>query len=220
MKIQKLPKFDRPREKLIRYGQERLSNAELLAVILGKGKKDKNAIELAKELLREFPDKKWINITLSELKIISGIGDVKASQILSCLEFCKRVLKGKKAVLILSPKDVWEELKDVRSSKKENFYVFYLDVRNQVINKDLISIGTLNMSLVHPREVFESAIKNSAAQIILSHNHPSGEVKPSEEDIDLTKRLIKAGDILGIEVIDHVIVSNFDYFSMKENKVI
>ena len=120
----------------------------------------------------------------------------------------------------MTPKDVWSAMADVRDSRKEHFVVFYLDTRNQLIQKELISLGTLNSSLVHPREVFESAIKYSTAQIILSHNHPSGDVNSSSEDIAITKKLINAGEILGIELIDHVIVTTNSYSSMKQKGTI
>lgn len=118
----------------------------------------------------------------------------------------------------MKPRDVWNELSEIRGSKKEHFIVFYLDIQNQMIKKEIISIGILNTSLVHPRELFEPAIKHLAAQILISHNHPSGDCTPSDDDIKLTKRLIEAGKILGIEIIDHVIVSSTKCFSFKEHK--
>lgn len=144
----------------------------------------------------------------------------KASQIVACFELGKRFLKGKAAALILSPREVWDEMKEIRNNKKEHFVVFFLDVRNQVIQKEIISIGTLNTSLVHPREVFEPAIRCFAAQIIISHNHPSEDSTPSEEDILVTKKLMQAGKILDIEILDHVIVTKNDFSSMKERRVI
>ena len=122
-------------------------------------------------------------------------------------------------MLILSPKDVWENCKDIRDQKKEYFVVFYLDTRNQEIEREVISVGTLNANLVHPREVFEPAIKHSCAQIIVSHNHPSGNPEPSTDDIRMTKRLIEAGNILGIEMIDHVIVTKKAYLSIKNHQI-
>ncbi|OGK08800.1 hypothetical protein A2767_02725 [Candidatus Roizmanbacteria bacterium RIFCSPHIGHO2_01_FULL_35_10] len=216
MKIKDISKVDRPREKLIKYGANKLNNAELLAIILGKGVKGKNVIEVARSLLRKFPEEKFAEIQLTDLKNFKGIGITKACQIIAFIELGKRILKGKKSRFIVLPKEIWEEMKDVRSGKKEYCYIFYLDVRNQIVRKELISVGTLNASLIHPREVFEPAVRISAAQIILSHNHPSGDSSPSDEDIKLTERLIEAGEILGIEVIDHVIVSEKGFTSMKE----
>lgn len=216
MKIKDIPVIDRPREKLIKYGPEKLNNAELLAIVLGKGKKGTNAIELAKKILKKITWEKFTDLKLVDLKNISGIGKTKACQVVACFELGKRFLKGKKSTFIMTPKEVWRDLKDIRNNKKEHFIALYLDVRNQVIVKEIISIGTLNASLVHPREVFEPAIRNLAAQIILSHNHPSGDPSASEEDIKLTRQLIEAGKILGIEIIDHVIVSEKGFVSMKE----
>jgi DNA repair protein RadC len=125
-------------------------------------------------------------------------------------------LKDKKHVLILSPESVWENLKGIRDHKKEHFVVFYLDTRNQEIKRDIVSVGTLNANLAHPREVFEPAIVHNAAQIIVAHNHPSGDTEPSEEDLAITKRLQEASKILGIELLDHVIVSNSGFISLKE----
>ncbi len=220
MKIKDLPKVDRPREKLIKYGPKRLSNAELLAIVLSKGKKGENVVELAKKILKRIPLDNFLNLQLSDLKDVSGIGMVKAAQIIAVIEFGKRLINKGESISVLTPLDIWEELKDTRSKTKEYFVVFYLDVRNYVIKKEIISIGTLNASLVHPREVFEPAVHNLAAQIILSHNHPSGDPSPSEEDIKLTKQLIEAGKILGIEIIDHVIITKDNYQSLKEKGVI
>jgi len=132
----------------------------------------------------------------------------------------KRLLKDKRAQIYLTPKDIWEELKDVRDHKKEHFIIFYLDSRNQEIKREVISIGSLNTSVVHPREVFEPAVRNYAAHIIVAHNHPSGEPDPSKDDLELTERLLEAGKILGIEVLDHIIVARNGYLSFKEKGLI
>lgn len=220
LKIKELPKIERPREKLQRYSVNKLSNSELLAIILGSGKKGENVMMVAKNLLRKFPTNQLSNTLINQLIEVPGIGKTKACQIIACFELGKRLLKNKQSTLIISPKDVWNELKNIRDNKKEHFVVFYLDVRNQLIKKEIVSIGSLNASLIHPREVFEPAVRNLCAQIILAHNHPSGETKPSEEDIEITKRLIEAGKILGIEIIDHVIVTKTNFFSFKEKRLI
>lgn len=220
MKIKDLPKVDRPREKLMKYGAKKLSNAELLAIILGKGKRGENAVELAKKILKKISFVQLLDLQLRHFENISGIGKVKALQIISAIELGKRIITKTTAVEILKPQDIWNELKEYRSKTKEYFIAFYLDVRNNVINKEIVSIGTLNSSLVHPREVFEPAVRNLAAQIILSHNHPSGDPSASDEDIKLTRQLIEAGKILGIEVIDHVILSKDSYLSLKEREII
>lgn len=215
MKIKDLPRIDRPREKLEKYGPDRLSDAELLAILLRTGTKGLNVIELAKKILRKFPQEKLIEAGFAELKKTFGLGSVKAGEIIACMELGRRLLKDKKVELILSPRDVWENLKDIRDNKKEHFIVFYLDVRNQKIKREIISVGILNANLVHPREVFEPAICQTAAQILIAHNHPSGDTKPSDDDIEVTKRLIEAGKILGIEIVDHVIVSENSFLSLK-----
>jgi len=215
MKIKDLPRVDRPREKLEKYGPDKLSNAELLAVLLGNGTKGVNVLELAHKILRKFSGVSLASASFKELKNVLGLGSTKVCTVLACFELSKRLLKDKKAELILSPKDVWENLKDIRDNKKEHFIVFYLDARNQKIQREIISVGILNANLIHPREVFEPAICHSAAQILLAHNHPSGETQPSDDDIAVTKRLTEAGKILGIEVSDHVIVSQNSYLSLK-----
>ena len=218
--IKNIPKIDRPREKLIQYGPEKLSNSELLALLLRSGNKDVNAIELAGKILKKFGAKELPNLNFKDLTKISGLGPAKACEIIACFELGKRLLKDKKAQIFLTPKEIWEELKDLRNHKKEHFVIFYLDSRNQEIKRETISIGSLNANLVHPREVFEPAVRNLTAQIILAHNHPSGDPTPSEDDLEITKRLVESGKILGIEVIDHIIVAKNDFFSFKERKLI
>ena len=218
--MKNIPKIDRPREKLIQYGPEKLSNSELLALLLRSGNKDINAIELAGEILKKFGAKKLPNLIFKDLNKISGLGPAKACEIIACFELGKRLLKDKKAQIYLTPKEIWEELRDLRNHKKEHFVIFYLDSRNQEIKREIISIGSLNANLVHPREVFEPAVRNLTAQIILAHNHPSGDPTPSEDDLEITKRLVETGKILGIEVIDHIIVAKDNFFSFKEKDLI
>ncbi len=220
MKLGEMPKNERPREKLIKYGSGKLSNTELLAIILGSGIKGLNVIELANKILKKFGSSNLKNVQYDDLKKTFGLGQAKACEIIACLEFGKRLLKDKPESLILQPEDVYRELRDLRQNKKEHFVVFYLDTHSREIKREIISIGTLNASLVHPREVFESAIKNNAAQIIVAHNHPSGIIEPSVDDIEITKRLVDAGKLLGIDVLDHVIVSNSGYFSFKNKNII
>jgi DNA repair protein RadC len=220
MKIKDLPKVERPREKLIRYGPEKLSNSELLAIILGSGTKERNVIELANKILKKFSADELPNLTFNDLKNYPGLGPAKACEIIACFELGKRLLKGKRTKIYLTPKDVWDELKDLHNHKKEHFVIFYLDARNQEIKREIISVGSLNANLVHPREVFEPAVRNLAAQIILAHNHPSGDPEPSEDDLEITKRLVESGRILGIEIIDHVIVAKNGFISFKERRLI
>lgn len=212
LKIKDIPKIERPREKLEKYGPEKLSDVELLAILLRTGTKDLNVLKLSQKILQKFKKEKIVDLKIDELKSIHGLGPTKACEIIACFELGKRMLKDKKSAILLSPKDVWDRMEDIRGSKKEHFVVFYLDSRNQEIKREIISIGTLNESLVHPREVFESAIKNNASAIIIAHNHPSGVLEPSEADIEITKKLIHAGKILDIKIVDHVIVSEKDIY--------
>lgn len=220
MKIKDFQKVDRPREKLEKYGVEKLFDREILAIILRTGIKDKNVIELSQEVIKNIKKIGIENVALKDLLEIKGLGKTKAGQIISSIELGKRFLKNKKAELIMSPKDVWEKMEDLRDSKKEHFVIFFLDSRNQIIKREIISVGILDSSLVHPREVFEPAIRYSTSQIIISHNHPSGLLKPSEEDLFMTKRLLEAGKILGIDVLDHIIVCKDEYKSLREGNLI
>ena len=220
MKIHDLPIVDRPREKLEKYGPARLSNSELLAILLGTGTKGVNVVELSNRILKKFSGEKLAEANFQELKETFGLGAARACEIIACFELGRRLMKGKKSVLHLTPADVCEQLKDIRDLKKEHFVVFFLDSRSQEIRRETITVGTLNASLVHPREVFEQAIKVSAAQIIVAHNHPSGDPEPSAEDIGITKRLAEAGKLLGIELIDHIIVAEQKFISMREQNLI
>ncbi|MDP4000922.1 MAG: DNA repair protein RadC [bacterium] len=220
MKIKDLPKIDRPREKLEKYGPERLSNSELLAILLRTGSEGINVVELSNKILKKFSGDGLPKTTVKELKNTFGLGAAKACEIVACFELGRRLLQNKQAALLLSPQDVWEELKDIRNHKKEHFVIFYLDSRSQEIKREIISVGSLNANLVHPREVFEPAVRNLAAQIIITHNHPSGDPEPSEDDLEITKKLVEAGEILGIEMIDHIIVSRDGFVSLKEKGAI
>ena len=220
MKIKDLPKIERPREKMERYGAEKLTNSELLAILLRSGSKGVNVVELSKRILAKFSGNGLAKASIEELKNTFGLGKAKACEIMACFELGKRLLQDKKSCIILSPKEVWEELKDIRDNKKEHFVVFFLDSRNQEIKREIISVGSLNANLVHPREVFEPAIRYLASHIIIAHNHPSGDTEPSQEDLEITKRLAEAGKILDIEIIDHVIVAKDKFLSFKEQKLI
>lgn len=220
MKIKDLPKIERPREKLEKYGPEKLSNSELLAILLHTGGKGLNVVELSKKILGKFGNNGLSNASLKELNATFGLGPAKSCEIVACFELGRRLLQNKKSRIYMTPKDVWQGLKDIRDNKKEHFVIFFLDARNQEIKREIISVGSLNANIVHPREVFEPAVRHTAAHIIVSHNHPSGNTEPSEEDKNITKRLMDSGKILGIEIIDHVVVSKNDYFSMRENKMI
>lgn len=212
--------FELPREKLRTYGPEKLTNKELLAIVLRSGLKERDVLALAGGILKKFTAEKLPYVPLQDLLSFSGLGLAKGSEIVACFELGKRLLLQKKYALLLSAQDVWHEMSDIVESKKEHFISFYLDSRNQEIKREIISIGILNANLVHPREVFEQAVKCSAYQIIVAHNHPSDDLTPSDPDIAITQRLIKAGEILGIELLDHVIVSKRGFLSFKEKKIV
>jgi DNA repair protein RadC len=219
-KIKDLPKIERPREKLEKYGPEKLSNSELLAILLRTGSKGINVVELSNKILKKFSSKGISKANVKELKNTFGLGSAKACEIVACFELGRRLLQNKQSVLLLSPKDVWGELKDIRDNKKEHFVIFFLDARNQEIKRETVLVGSLNANLVHPREVFEPVVRYLAAQVIVAHNHPSGDPEPSEDDLEITKRLIEAGKILGIEVVDHIIITKSDFLSFKEKGLI
>lgn len=207
-----MPRIERPIDKMIRYGaSEKLTNADLLSIML---RADTEAV--ARRVLRTCPVPADLAArSLSDLKA-AGLDEAQACELLAAFELGRRLLGGKKAGIYLKPRDIWEELRDIREAKKEHFVVFYLDTRNQEIKRDIVSIGTLNCNLVHPREVFEPAVRNLAASVIVAHNHPSGCLEPSDEDLSLTKRLSQAGKLLGIELLDHVIVAKGGFMSFKE----
>ena len=222
MKIKDLPKSDRPREKLIAKGVDNLKDSELLAILLRSGTTGKNVIEIASQILSKYSKKRLLQMTYDDLSKISGIDSAKATTLLAAFELSKRALEVNDTNLpvINTAKDAVAQFSDMRDLKKEHFVVLYLNAKNQLVHKETISMGTLNANLVHPREVFEPALKYSAAQIIAAHNHPSGDPKPSEDDLELTKRLTEAGKMMGIEIMDHVIVSKNSHFSFKEEKLI
>ncbi|UMX47412.1 MAG: DNA repair protein RadC [Candidatus Nealsonbacteria bacterium DGGOD1a] len=219
MKIKDLTKVDRPREKLEKYGTAKLADYELLAILLGSGIKGLNVIALSKRILKLI-DKVGIDkITLENLLKERGLGKAKAMQVISALEFGKRINSGEKPE-ILTAEDVWKLCGDFRGSKKEHFAAFYLDTQSKLIERQIISIGTLNASLVHPREVFEPAVGLHAANIIVAHNHPSGVLEPSGDDLAITKRLSESGKIMGIALIDHIIIANAKFSSFKNKNLI
>lgn len=179
-----------------------------------------NVVELSNGILKKFGNGKLASATVEELKDVHGLGAAKACEIVACFELGRRMLKDKPAALLLSPEQVANELKDIRNHKKEHFVIFYLDSRNNEVQREIISVGTLNASIVHPREVFELAIQHSAAHVIVAHNHPSGDPEPSDEDKILTDRLVEAGKILGIELLDHIIITSNTHYSFKEKGLI
>jgi len=223
LKIKDIPSIDRPREKMKAKGPQNLKDSELLAILLGTGYQGKNVIELSKSILSKYPRKKFISATYDELIKIKGISQAKACIILAATELTKRSFKYKDddtLPVIKSVKDVVAQSVYMRGKTREHFQVLFLNARNEMVFKRQMFVGTLNANLVHPREIFEEAVKQNAASMILVHNHPSSSAKPSQDDIEVTKRLVEAGEIMGIEVLDHVILAKNKVFSFKEKGLI
>lgn len=212
----------KPRERLLEKGPEALRDHELLAILLGAGYKGKNVLDVSRRILSEYPPETLTKIPIKELRKVKGIGPAKACTIKAAFELSKRAFSVDQDTLpaVKTPKDVADTVVDVRRKKKEHFVVLYLNARNQLIHKETVSVGTLNANIVHPREIFQPAVVNSAASIILVHNHPSGDTAPSNDDIQLTQRMVRAGEMMGIDVLDHVIVSERGYLSLKEKRLI
>ena len=223
MKIKDLTKIERPREKLIAKGPQNLKDEELLAILLGTGVEGKNVIEVASQILKKFSKKRLLNLQYDDLAKIKGIGPAKACTILASQELVKRALELRDESLpkIDSVEDVLAQVVYMRDKTREHLMALFLNARNELLYKKPMFIGTLNASLIHPREIFQEALKQNACSVILAHNHPSGDNKPSEDDLEITKRIIEAGKLMGVEVLDHVIIAkNKTPYSFKENKLI
>ena len=227
--IHDLPLEERPRERLVKFGEQALSVQELLQVILGRGIAGESVAVTAQKLLTDFGSlEKLSEATVEELSQIRGIGLAKACQIRACFEIARRTYNNdqtsktnQKAKTVLSAEDVYKLVKSkLKNYTKEHFFVLSFDTRSKFLGMDEISIGTLNANLVHPRETFEAAIHRHSAQVIIVHNHPSGNTEPSKEDLEVTRKLVESGKILGIEVTDHVIVSKDSFVSLKERGAI
>ncbi|HHD81680.1 MAG TPA: JAB domain-containing protein [Campylobacterales bacterium] len=209
--IKELYKDDKPREKLVKKGVKALKNDELLAILLGSGVQGKDVRKLAREIVALL-DKAYETITLDELCKIHGLGLAKASQILASIELAKRY-SSQSNTKINSAEDVYHELKSFSTKQQEHFLVMTLDGASHIINIRTVFIGTLNQTLVHPREVFTDAIADRAAGIIIAHNHPSGTLHPSRADIGITERLEEVAKLVGIELLDHVIIAKEGFYS-------
>ena len=212
--LRDLHKDDKPREKLLNKGVQALKNEELLSVLLGSGVQGKDVRKLAKEIVT-LMDKGFDRLTLQALCDIHGLGQAKASQILTSIELSKRYLiRSNKR--ITSAEEVYEELKAFSTKNQEHFLTITLDGASHIINTRTVFIGTLNSSLVHPREVFADAIADRAAGIIIAHNHPSGTLEASRADVEVTRRLKEVSKLVGIELLDHVILSNHGFYSFSD----
>lgn len=221
-KIKDIPQVDRPREKFLKRGAEALSKSDLLAILLGSGIEGRNVKQLSEYIVKRF-GKNLLDIKVKDLLGIPGIGQAKALQIVSAISLVKRCYEEQRGneVVIRNPDDVLSLVYDLKDKKKEYLICLYLNARNILIKKETISIGLLDKSLVHPREIFHPAVEINAASIILVHNHPSGIAMPSEKDIEIVRKISQAGDIMGISVIDFIIVAsngNCSFYNKLKNK--
>lgn len=221
--IHDLPKDERPRERLVKFGEQALSAQELLQLILGRGVAGESVAITAQKLLAQFGSlQKLAEASIEELSSVKGIGLAKAAQIKAAFEIGRRLstqAPAYKSKELTDPEKVYRLIKSkLKDYHKEHFYIIALNSRNYSIAE--VSVGSLNASIVHPREVFAEAIKNKAASVVFAHNHPSGDPEPSEDDLLITKRLVESGKILGIEVIDHIIVAKDNFFSFKNKNLL
>jgi DNA repair protein RadC len=212
-RIRQLPRVDRPREKLLARGAESLSDVELLAVLLGCGTKRLGVLELASRVLRETEGQP--NPDVSVLRAIHGLGEAKACQVASALELGRRWFR-KARPIVRHASDALPYLQEIRGQKQEHFVCLSLSGANEVIASRVVTVGLLDTNQVHPREVFADPIADRAASVLLAHNHPSGTLEASPEDIALTRRLVQAGQLLGIRVLDHLIVTAEGFVSLKQ----
>jgi DNA repair protein RadC len=219
-RLREWPAEDRPRERMQRQGAESLSHAELLAILLRTGTRDESAVHLAQRILndcgglRRLAERGW-----DELTHIRGIGPAKAIQLQASIELGRRIARSRlpETVTITRPQDAADLLmEEMRHHREEHFVCLFLNTKNHVIGRQTLSIGSLNASVVHPREVFRAAIRRSSASILCAHNHPSGDPAPSPEDIQLTRRLAEAGAMIGIELLDHIVIGDRRFVSLKE----
>lgn len=221
--IKELPEDERPREKLIKYGPGLLRDSELLAIILNTGLKGLNVLELTSLIFKLYGTKGLAKEkSVTDLMGNTGLPQVKACQIIACMELGRRIFWEDKSRIptIRTPEEVYKYLEEMKKLTKEQFRGLYLNTRNKLIHDEVISLGSLNLSVVHPREVFRPAIEYGAAAIILAHNHPSGEPEPSPEDIKVTKQILEVGKIMEIEVLDHLIIGIESFVSLKEKGII
>jgi DNA repair protein RadC len=218
--LRDVPHEERPRERMMRYGAEALSHAELLAILLRTGTQRQSAIHLAGSVLQQCGSlRNLMDMSMEQLTAIRGIGPAKALQLRAGIELGRRITRSKlgETVTVRKPQDAADYvMEELRYLKKEHFLCLFLNTKNHIIARETLSVGTLNASLVHPREVFRAAIQRSSASIICVHNHPSGDPTPSPEDIALTKRLVEAGELVGIEVLDHLVIGDARFVSLKE----
>lgn len=219
-KMKDIPSSERPRERLKEVGSNNLTDKELLAIILRTGTKNYSATDLAIEILKRYNVQQLHDITINKLTKIKGIGEVKAIELLATIELGKRIFvkKNHKLTKLTSPKLIWEDSKHLFINlKQEYFYCLYLNNRQELLERKLLFMGTINQSITHPREIFKEAYRLSASGIICMHNHPSGDLTPSKADISFTEKLVRIGNIQGIPILDHIIIGEDEYYSFYEN---
>lgn len=224
IKMKDIPLIERPRERMMMLGVEELSNEELLAILLKTGTKEVSVKELALQLLSHIGSIQELkNQTMSSLTKMKGIGKTKAIELLCAIELGKRVLLSEKQTLTKyqTPKEIWESTRYLFQDKKqEHFYCLYFNHKQELVERKLLFMGTINRSIVHPREVFKEAYLSSASSIVCIHNHPSNDITPSKEDIRLTKALVQIGELNGIPIIDHIITTEDGYYSFMEHNML
>lgn len=220
MKMKHVPVEERPRERLLTYGSSHLSNQDIIAILIGSGTKKESAFDLSNRILMHFDGLKLLrDATYEELSAIKGIGKAKGVTILAAIELGRRLhqFQPEDQFTIKSPADGADFImEEMRHLNQEHLVAMFLNTKNQIIHRQTIFIGSLNASIVHPREIFREAVRRSAASVICAHNHPSGDPTPSQEDIHVTRRLVEAGKIMGIELLDNLIIGNQSYVSLKE----
>ncbi len=221
--VKEWPEDERPRERLIAHGPAALSEAQLLAILIRNGKSGRTALDLGRELLERFGSLVGIEqASITEICALEGIGPAKAAEIKAAIELGRRYQKPSLAgASFCSSEDVVSYYRPrLKDAKKEIFRCALLDTKNKIIREEIVSMGSLTASIVHPRDTFKAAIRESAAAVIFIHNHPSGDSKPSQEDILLTRRLVQAGEVIGIQVLDHIIIGDSSHFSFRDNGLI
>ncbi len=220
MKIRDLPSEERPRERMILWGAEALSDIELLAILIGSGTAKEGVLQLSQRLISEYGGLHSLFQTgLARLQKASGLGPAKACMLTACFELSKRLSSQQRTLKsnIRTPEDVAGIfMSKMRYLKQEHLKALYMDIKNRLLDQRTISIGTLDSSIIHPRDIFRHAVDLPCAAIILVHNHPTGDPSPSQEDIQVTKRVIKSGEIMGIPLLDHIIIGDGRYISLKE----
>ena len=220
--MKNIPIEERPRERLKKAGPNNLSDRELLSIVIGTGTKNKNVEEVSIDILNKYKLKELKEVTIKELKEIEGIGEVKAIKLVAIVELSKRIYLERLEIKdrLDTPELIFKKTKYLFNNlNQEYFYALYFNSKQELINYKLLFIGTINAAKVHPREIFKEALLLNSPNIILVHNHPSGNLSPSREDISLTKRIKEAGQLMGVKVLDHIIVTQSDYFSFVQEGI-